>query len=111
MLPDFLLLALAATAAQVLPRPLDDTSYARGEPITFRLGQLIPGWQQALPLAGTGDILEVTIPWSLAYGPRGKGPSPATPRSCSQSSCWPSTASRPGSTDRGSPHLLKWRMR
>jgi FKBP-type peptidyl-prolyl cis-trans isomerase len=53
-----------------------DSSYARNEPITFRPGQVIPGWQQALPLAGVGDVLEVAIPWALAYGIRGKGPIP-----------------------------------
>ncbi|QNA86398.1 FKBP-type peptidyl-prolyl cis-trans isomerase [Sphingomonas sp. So64.6b] len=53
-----------------------DSSYARAEPITFRLGQVIPGWREALPLAGIGDVLEIAVPWTLAYGPRGKGPIP-----------------------------------
>lgn len=53
-----------------------DSSYARGEPITFRLGQVIAGWRQALPLAGVGDVLEIALPWTLAYGIRGKGPIP-----------------------------------
>lgn len=53
-----------------------DSSFARGKPATFLLGRLIKGWQEALPLAGVGDVIEIAIPAELAYGPRGKGPIP-----------------------------------
>lgn len=53
-----------------------DSSYKRNEPFVFTLKDVIPGWQQALPLAGVGDTLEVAIPFDLAYGARGKGPIP-----------------------------------
>lgn len=43
-------------------------STASGTPAVFQLGQVIPGWQKAIPLiAKTGDIT-LYIPPSLAYG-------------------------------------------
>jgi FKBP-type peptidyl-prolyl cis-trans isomerase FkpA len=53
-----------------------DSSYARGEPATFPLGQLIEAWQIAVPLMGVGDTVEIAVPADLGYGPRGKGPIP-----------------------------------
>jgi FKBP-type peptidyl-prolyl cis-trans isomerase len=53
-----------------------DSSYARGEPVTFPLGQLIEAWQIAVPLMGVGDTVEIAVPADLGYGPRGKGPIP-----------------------------------
>jgi FKBP-type peptidyl-prolyl cis-trans isomerase FkpA len=53
-----------------------DSSIARGEPATFPLPRLIPGWQEGVPLMAVGDTFEFAIPYSLAYGPKGKGPIP-----------------------------------
>jgi FKBP-type peptidyl-prolyl cis-trans isomerase FklB len=50
-----------------------DSSYGRGEPAEFGVGQVIPGWQQALHLMPVGSKWEVWIPASLAYGVEGTG--------------------------------------
>ena len=50
-----------------------DSSYRRGEPAEFGVGQVIPGWQQALQLMPVGSKWEVWIPASLAYGTEGTG--------------------------------------
>jgi len=50
-----------------------DSSYSRGEPAEFGVGQVIPGWQQALQLMPVGSKWEVWIPASLAYGTEGTG--------------------------------------
>ncbi|GED22578.1 FKBP-type peptidyl-prolyl cis-trans isomerase [Halomonas halmophila] len=51
-----------------------DSSYKRGEPVSFRVGQVIEGWQEALKLMSVGDKWEIVIPSDLAYGARGQGP-------------------------------------
>ncbi|XKE45657.1 FKBP-type peptidyl-prolyl cis-trans isomerase [Halomonas organivorans] len=51
-----------------------DSSYERGEPVSFRVGQVIEGWQEALQLMDVGDTWEIVVPSDLAYGPRGQGP-------------------------------------
>ena len=53
-----------------------DSSVARGEQATFPLPRLIKGWQEGVPLMAVGDTFEFAIPWSLAYGAKGKGPIP-----------------------------------
>ncbi|WP_324749987.1 FKBP-type peptidyl-prolyl cis-trans isomerase [Sphingomonas sp. LY54] len=53
-----------------------DSSIARGEPATFPLPRLIKGWQEGVPLMGVGDTYEFAIPYTLAYGAKGKGPIP-----------------------------------
>jgi len=50
-----------------------DSSYARGEPATFGVGPVIPGWQEALQLMPAGSKWEVWIPSELAYGEQGAG--------------------------------------
>lgn len=50
-----------------------DSSYQRGEPVTFKVNQVIAGWQEALQLMPTGSEWEVYIPADLAYGPAGAG--------------------------------------
>ncbi len=53
-----------------------DSSYDRNEPATFPLRGLIRAWQQAIPMAGVGDTIELAIPADEAYGPVGRGPIP-----------------------------------
>ncbi|TFH50733.1 MAG: FKBP-type peptidyl-prolyl cis-trans isomerase [Lysobacterales bacterium] len=50
-----------------------DSSYTRGEPTELGVGQVIPGWQEALQLMPVGAKWEVWIPASLAYGDQGAG--------------------------------------
>lgn len=51
-----------------------DSSYKRGEPISFPVNGVIQGWQEALQLMKEGDVWELSIPSELAYGPMGSPP-------------------------------------
>lgn len=50
-----------------------DSSYKRGEPVTFQLKNMIPGWIEALQLMKEGSKWQIFIPSSLAYGEQGAG--------------------------------------
>ncbi len=50
-----------------------DSSYRRGQPATFRVSGVIPGWSEALQLMGEGAKWQLFIPSNLAYGERGMG--------------------------------------
>lgn len=51
-----------------------DSSYKRGQPMTFKVNQVIPGWVEALKLMKPGSTWELYIPSDLAYGERGAAP-------------------------------------
>ncbi len=51
-----------------------DSSVQRGEPITFPVTGVIPGWIEALQLMPVGSKWKLFIPQALAYGSRGSGP-------------------------------------
>jgi peptidylprolyl isomerase/FKBP-type peptidyl-prolyl cis-trans isomerase FklB len=53
-----------------------DSSYERGVPSSFVLGNLIPGWVEALQQMKPGDEWILWIPPEQAYGPQDKGPIP-----------------------------------
>jgi FKBP-type peptidyl-prolyl cis-trans isomerase len=50
-----------------------DSSYDRGQPVTFGVGQVIPGWVEALQLMKVGSKYHLVIPSALAYGENGAG--------------------------------------
>jgi FKBP-type peptidyl-prolyl cis-trans isomerase len=54
-----------------------DSSIARGQPATFPLNAVIPGWTEGLQLMKVGDKFKFQIPPNLAYG--ANSPSPAIP--------------------------------
>ena len=53
-----------------------DSSVDRGEPISFPLDGVIPGWTEGLQLMKVGDKYRFFIPSELAYGAAGAGPIP-----------------------------------
>jgi FKBP-type peptidyl-prolyl cis-trans isomerase FklB len=50
-----------------------DSSYKRGQPATFKVSGVIPGWTEALQLMEEGAKWQLFIPSNLAYGERGAG--------------------------------------
>jgi FKBP-type peptidyl-prolyl cis-trans isomerase FklB len=50
-----------------------DSSYRRGQPVTFPVSRVIAGWTEALQLMEEGAKWQLFIPPDLAYGERGTG--------------------------------------
>ena len=53
-----------------------DSSYRKGETISFPLDGVIKGWTEGMQLIGKGGMIELEIPYELGYGERGRGPIP-----------------------------------
>lgn len=53
-----------------------DSSYERGEPISFPLNRVIPGWTEGVQLMNVGSTYKLYIPSELGYGSQGTGPIP-----------------------------------
>jgi len=51
-----------------------DSSFARGEPVKFKVGDVIKGWQDVLTQMRVGDHWQIFVPPELAYGERGQPP-------------------------------------
>ena len=53
-----------------------DSSIQRGEPVSFPLNRVIPGWTEGVQLMQVGSKFKFAMPASLAYGDQGAGPIP-----------------------------------
>lgn len=53
-----------------------DNSYKRGEPATFPLNHVIPGWTEGLQLMHTGSKYKFYVPYTIGYGPNDYGSIP-----------------------------------
>jgi FKBP-type peptidyl-prolyl cis-trans isomerase len=54
-----------------------DSSFERGESVSFPLSGVIRGWIEGLQLMPAGSTYRFFIPAELGYGPRDQGPIPA----------------------------------
>ena len=50
-----------------------DSSIERGQPASFPVNGVIPGWTEILQLMKVGSKYKIFVPWNLGYGERGAG--------------------------------------
>lgn len=50
-----------------------DSSYERGQPVPFTLGEVIPGWNEGVQLMKPGEEYQFVVPAELGYGAQGQG--------------------------------------
>jgi FKBP-type peptidyl-prolyl cis-trans isomerase len=48
-----------------------DSSYGRGEPLAFKVGEMIPAWNEGLSFMKRGDKATLLVPSRIAYGSKG----------------------------------------
>ena len=53
-----------------------DSSYDRGQPIEFKLDNLIPAWKEAIPMLKKGGKMQIVVPPEQGYGSRAAGKIP-----------------------------------
>ncbi len=53
-----------------------DSSVDRGQPVTFRLDQVVKGWSEGVGSMKVGGKRKLIIPYALGYGEEGRGPIP-----------------------------------
>jgi len=51
-----------------------DSSFKRGQPVTFQVNRVVPGWTEALQLMPEGSKWQLVLPAALGYGERGAPP-------------------------------------
>ena len=69
-----------------------DSSYKRGEPLSFQLNRVIRGWGEALQLMPVGSKWQLFIPSDLAYGEQGTPDGTIGPNATGKA--WPDSLSR-----------------
>jgi FKBP-type peptidyl-prolyl cis-trans isomerase len=55
-------------------KPFDSSYDGAGQPVTFVLNEVVPGWGEALQLMPVGSKYRIVLPPALAYGEAGAGP-------------------------------------
>ena len=53
-----------------------DASYNRGQPLTYPVNKVVPGWIEGLQLMAVGSKYKFYIPYNLGYGVNGNGQIP-----------------------------------
>ena len=53
-----------------------DSSYERGESVSFPLNRVIEGWSEGMTYIKEGGKIRLFVPYDLGYGMRGAGPIP-----------------------------------
>jgi FKBP-type peptidyl-prolyl cis-trans isomerase FkpA len=51
-----------------------DNSYNRGQPLTYPMNKVVPGWTEGLQLMSIGSKYKFYIPYQLGYGIYGNEP-------------------------------------
>ncbi len=61
-------------AGRLTDGTLFDSSFQRGEPATFPLKAVIPGWTEGVSMMKPGEVRILVVPGDLAYGEQGSPP-------------------------------------